>query len=138
MVMGNNFDLSTPAIHLRDVHLTLGSGASKVHVLKGIDLDVPLGQSVGIVGPSGSGKSTMLHVMGTLDRPSTGEVEVAGYQVSELTDAELSTLRAQHIGFVFQQFHLLNGYSALDNVADGMLYTMCDGPNQLGAAWTTG
>lgn len=91
-----------------------------VHALRGVTLNIDEGELVAVVGPSGSGKSTLLHVMGTLDRPTTGDVAVAGYRVSELSDAELSTLRAQRIGFVFQQFHLLNGYTALDNVADGI------------------
>ncbi|MEA1903643.1 MAG: ABC transporter ATP-binding protein [Actinomycetota bacterium] len=94
-----------------------------VRALAGVTLDVDQGELVAVVGPSGSGKSTMLHVMGTLDRPTSGEVSVAGYRVSDLSDAELSGLRAKHIGFVFQAFHLLTGYSALDNVADGLLYT---------------
>ena len=94
-----------------------------VRALAGVDLTVDDGELLAVVGPSGSGKSTMLHIMGTLDRPTRGEVSVAGYKVSELTDAELSGLRARHIGFVFQAFHLLTGYSALDNVADGLLYT---------------
>lgn len=94
-----------------------------VRALAGVDLRVKKGELLAIVGPSGSGKSTMLHVMGTLDRPSSGEVSVAGHQVSHLSDAQLSGLRAKHIGFVFQSFHLLTGYSALDNVADGLLYT---------------
>ena len=93
-----------------------------VRALGGVSLEVESGELVSVVGPSGSGKSTMLHVMGTLDRPTGGDVLVAGHQVSQLSDAELSGLRSRHIGFVFQAFHLLTGYSALDNVADGLLY----------------
>ncbi len=94
-----------------------------VRALAGVTLSVESGELVAVVGPSGSGKSTMLHVMGTLDRPTSGDVSVAGHRVSQLSDAELSGLRSRHIGFVFQSFHLLTGYSALDNVADGLLYT---------------
>ncbi len=94
-----------------------------VRALAGVTMSVESGELVAVVGPSGSGKSTMLHVMGTLDRPTSGDVSVAGHRVSRLSDAELSGLRSRHIGFVFQSFHLLAGYSALDNVADGLLYT---------------
>lgn len=94
-----------------------------VRALAGVNLEVSSGELVAVVGPSGSGKSTLLHVMGTLDRPTSGDVAVAGHTVSALSDAQLSGLRAKHIGFVFQSFHLLTGYSALDNVADGLLYT---------------
>jgi putative ABC transport system ATP-binding protein len=94
-----------------------------VVALRGVDLSIERGELVAIVGPSGSGKSTMLNVIGTLDRPTTGQVVIDGFDVAELSDRALSALRASRIGFVFQHFHLAPGRSARDNVADGLLYT---------------
>jgi putative ABC transport system ATP-binding protein len=96
--------------------------ADGVTALREVDLDIRRGELVAIVGPSGSGKTTMLNLMGTLDRPSSGQVVVDGLDVAELSDRELSALRAWRIGFVFQHFHLAPGVSVLDNVADGLLY----------------
>jgi putative ABC transport system ATP-binding protein len=94
-----------------------------VTALSDIDLDIHSGELVAIVGPSGSGKTTMLNLMGTLDRTTAGKVVIDGFDVAELTDEEVSALRASRIGFVFQQFHLASGVSTLENVADGLLYT---------------
>jgi putative ABC transport system ATP-binding protein len=93
-----------------------------VQALRGVSLTVRRGELVGIVGPSGSGKTTLLHLMGTLDRPSSGTVRLAGFDVAKMADADVAALRATRIGFVFQQFFLAEYQTILDNVADGLLY----------------
>jgi len=105
-------------LSLRDVTKTHGD----VGALRGVSLEVGAGELVAVVGPSGSGKSTMLNVVGTLDRPTSGTVTIAGNDVATMSDDDLSGLRADHIGFVFQHFHLQAGATAAENVADGLLY----------------
>ena len=106
-------------IELTGVGKTYPGGVRALH---DVNLLVEAGELVAIVGPSGSGKSTLLHLIGTLDRPSTGTVLIDGHDVAALSDREVSALRARRIGFVFQHFHLAEGLSARENVADGLLY----------------
>jgi putative ABC transport system ATP-binding protein len=94
-----------------------------VEALRGVNMSIDEGELCAIIGPSGSGKSTLLHIMGTLERATSGVVRIAGTDVAGASDGALAALRARRIGFVFQQFHLLEAHSALENVADGLLYT---------------
>jgi putative ABC transport system ATP-binding protein len=97
-------------------------GSPPVRALDEVSLAVAAGELTAIVGPSGSGKTTLLHLMGTLDKPSSGTVRVTGIDVAQMKDRELSALRASRIGFVFQQFFLAEHQKVVDNVADGLLY----------------
>ncbi|MDQ6778501.1 MAG: ABC transporter ATP-binding protein [Actinomycetota bacterium] len=108
------------ALELRDVAKEYPGG---VHALRRVSVDIQTGDQVAVVGPSGSGKTTMLTILGTLERPTSGEVHVAGRDVVKASDSDLAGLRAFEIGFVFQGFHLQDSMTALDNVANGMLYT---------------
>jgi putative ABC transport system ATP-binding protein len=104
-------------IDLKDVHLTLDSRAGSVEILRGVDLAVSAGETVGVVGPSGSGKSTLLMIMTGLEKASSGTVRVAGHDFMALGEDGLARARGQHIGIVFQSFHLVPTMTALENVA---------------------
>ena len=113
---------SVPVLQLEQVTKTYGADPP-VPALQGVSFGVQAGELVAIVGPSGSGKSTLLHLMGTLERPSSGRVSITGLDVAEMSDRELAGVRATRIGFVFQQFFLAEHSTTLENVADGLLYT---------------
>ena len=107
-----------------------------VEALRGVSVEIADGDQVAVVGPSGSGKTTMLTILGTLERPTSGEVTVAGYDAVAASDTQLAGLRACRIGFVFQSFHLQDSMSALENVASGMLYTGVRASDRRAAAQT--
>jgi putative ABC transport system ATP-binding protein len=106
-----------PAIRLDNVHLTLGQGVSRVHILKGISLSIGKGEAVGLVGPSGSGKSTLLMAMAGLERADSGSIVIDGQDLNALSEDGLARFRGRRIGIVFQSFHLIPTMTALENVA---------------------
>jgi putative ABC transport system ATP-binding protein len=105
-----------PAVSARDLTRRYGEGETAVDALRGVSLDVPKGQLTAVMGPSGSGKSTLMHILAGLDKPTSGEVTIAGTEISKLNDTELTKLRREHIGFIFQFFNLLPMLDAEENV----------------------
>jgi putative ABC transport system ATP-binding protein len=106
-----------PAIEMKDIHLSLGAGRARVHILQGVSLDVARGEAVGLVGSSGSGKSTLLMTMAGLERPDSGSIVIEGQSLDGMGEDALARFRGAHIGIIFQSFHLIPTMTALENVA---------------------
>jgi putative ABC transport system ATP-binding protein len=106
-----------PTIELKDVHLSLGRGVARVHILQGVSLMIDRGEAIGLVGASGSGKSTLLMAMAGLERPDSGSISVAGERIDQMDEDSLARFRGARIGIVFQSFHLIPTMTALENVA---------------------
>ncbi len=115
--------MSETLVHVRDVHKYFTRGSERIDVLKGVNLDIPRGDFLGLMGPSGSGKTTLLNLIGGLDRPTSGSINVAGENISSLSGSALSRWRAQNIGFVFQLYNLLPVLTAERNVELPLLLT---------------
>lgn len=126
--------MDKPAVELENVHLSLGRGAARVHILKGISLKIGRGETVGLVGPSGSGKSTLLMVMAGLERPDAGVVRVDGVSLDRLGEDALARFRGTRIGIVFQAFHLIPTMTALENVAIPLELAGADAPFERASA----
>src|ERR671937_515459 len=107
---------TAPVVSAQEITRVYGEGETAVHALRGVTLDVAGGQLTAVMGPSGSGKSTLMHILAGLDRPTSGEVWIAGTQIGELSDTQLTRLRREHIGFIFQFFNLLPMLSAKENI----------------------
>jgi putative ABC transport system ATP-binding protein len=116
-------DSKKPVIRITNISKMYDLGEDKLQVLDNVSVTISRGELIAIVGPSGSGKSTLMHIMGLLDRQSSGKVELQGHNIEDLNEVELSKLRNQYVGFIFQQFNLLSRTSALENVLLPTLYS---------------
>ena len=122
--------MRTPIISLQNVSLTLNGNAGNVNIIKNISLNFDQGESVGLIGPSGSGKSSLLMLAGGLERASSGEIEILGQVITEMSEDRLSKLRRNNVGVVFQSFHLIPTLTALENVATPLEISFSKNPNK--------
>ena len=122
--------MGTPIISLQNVSLTLKGNAGNVNIIKNISLNIDQGESIGLIGPSGSGKSSLLMLAGGLERASSGEIEILGQVITEMSEDRLSKLRRNNVGVVFQSFHLIPTLTALENVATPLEISFSKNPNK--------
>ncbi len=122
--------MRTPIISLQNVSLTLKGNAGNVNIIKNISLKIDQGESIGLIGPSGSGKSSLLMLAGGLERASSGEIEILGQVITEMSEDKLSKLRRNNVGVVFQSFHLIPTLTALENVATPLEISFSKNPNK--------